>query len=187
MARLPFLSEPLDGGDVRVRDAAERDIPEVLIAFEDDPAMHLRLGHPRPPSGAQLGRLAETEATDRAAGSRATLTILEADSDLCLGQVAVHDLDWDHARATLSPWVAPQARGRGLAAGAVRLIGGWLLGRCGLVRVQVLCEADNQAMLRAGARAGLQHEGVLMAYRRLGSRRVDVAVLSLIAADLKAA
>lgn len=187
MARLPFLSEPLDGGHVRVRDAAERDIPEVLIAFEDDPAMHLRLGYERPPSGAQLGRLAESEATDRAAGSRATLTILGADSDLCLGQVAVHDLDWDHARATLSPWVAPQARGRGLARGAVRLVATWLLGRCGLVRAQVLCEADNRAMLRAATQAGFQHEGVLKDYRRLGSRRVDVAVLSLISADLKAA
>jgi RimJ/RimL family protein N-acetyltransferase len=187
MARLPFLSDPLDGGHVRVRDAAERDIPEILIAFEDDPEMYLRLGYERPPSGAQLGRLAESEATDRAAGSRATLTIIGADSDLCLGQISVHSLDWDHARATLSPWVAPQVRGRGLAAGAVRLVAAWLLRRCRLVRVQLLCEADNQAMLRAGMRAGFQHEGVLKGYQRLGSARVDVAVLSLIDTDVPAA
>jgi RimJ/RimL family protein N-acetyltransferase len=187
MPRLPHLSQPLDGGSVRVRDAAERDIPEVLIAYEDDPDLHLRLGLERPPSGAQLGRLAESEATDRAAGSRATLTILGADSDLCLGQICVHSLDWDHARATLTPFLAPQARGRGLASGALRLVGAWLLERCGLARVQIVCEADNRAMLRAGARAGFTDEGVLHGYQRLRSRRVDVAMLSLLAADLERA
>src|SRR5256885_8266887 len=47
MARLPNLAEPLDAGHVRVRDAAERDIPEVLIAYQDDSTMHLRLGQER--------------------------------------------------------------------------------------------------------------------------------------------
>lgn len=172
---------------MRVRDAAERDIPDVLIAFEDDPSLHLRLGLERPPTGAQLGRRSESEATDRAAGSRATLTILDRERDLCLGQVAVHGLDWEHGRATLTPWVSPQARGRGLASGALRLVGAWLLGSCGLTRVQVLCEADNQPMLRTAARVGFVNEGILLGYQRLGPRRIDMAVLSLLAADLEAA
>jgi RimJ/RimL family protein N-acetyltransferase len=148
--------------------------------------MHVRLGLERPPSGAQLGRLAESEATDRAAGSRATLTILGVDSDLCLGQICVHSLDWDHARATLTPFVALQARSQGLASGALGLVGAWLLGACRLARVQVICEADNQAMRRTGARAGFVDEGVLHSYQRLGSRRVDVMMLSLLASDLEA-
>jgi RimJ/RimL family protein N-acetyltransferase len=182
MVRLPQLSQPLAGDRVQLRDAAERDIPEVLIAFEDDPRMHLRLIADRPPSGAQLGRLAESEAADRAAGSRATLTIVSPPEDLCLGQVSVHNLDWDHQRGDVAIWVAPQARGRGLGADALALASEWLLDRCGLVRVQGFSEPDNEPLLRAARHAGFEVEGVLHAYMRLRSRRIDVAVLSRVAA-----
>ncbi len=187
MARLPQLDHPLADGHVRLRDAAERDIPEVLIAFEDDPALHLRLGRDRPPSGAQLGRLLEAEPADRSAGSRATLTVLSEASDVCRGQVTVHDLDWDHARAELSIWLAPQARGRGLGSGALGLAARWLLRDCGLTRVQLLAEPDNGPLLGAAIRAGFTDEGRLEAYRRVGSRRVDVTVLSLLASDVRPA
>jgi len=78
MPPLPLLKEPLDDGVVALRDFAERDIPEILIAYEDDDNLHERMGLQRPPSGAQLGRRAETEAADRLAGAYATLTVLEA-------------------------------------------------------------------------------------------------------------
>jgi RimJ/RimL family protein N-acetyltransferase len=184
MGRLPLLAEPLTGQGVRLRDSAERDIPEILIAHEDDPSLHRRLGQARPPSGAQLGRLAETEATDRAAGSRAALTILSPDSDLCLGQVTVHHVDWEHTRADISIWVAPQVRARGLGSGALDLAARWLLGPCGLDRVQLLVEHDNEPMLRAAARTGFVAEGVLHGYVRTRNRRGDVTILSLLPTDL---
>lgn len=185
MARLPLLADPLQDERVRLRDAAERDIPEVLIAYEDDREMHLRLGQARPPSGAQLGRLAESENADRAAGSRATLTIVEPPSDLCLGQVTVHDLDWDNGSVELSIWLAPAYRGRGLGARALALASRWLLHPCRFERVQLLCEPGNQALLGAAARAGFVHEGVLRGYWRRRSERIDVAVLSLVRGDLE--
>ena len=65
---------------------AERDIPEVLIAYQDDRELHLRMGVERPPSGAELGRLAERAEIDRAAGRAVTLTIIGRGSDVCLGR-----------------------------------------------------------------------------------------------------
>jgi RimJ/RimL family protein N-acetyltransferase len=183
MAGLPLLTTALESEALRLRDFAERDIPEILIAYEDDPEMHRRLLQERPPSGAQLGRLAETEVADRAAGSRATLTILDPAGDLCLGQVAVHHLDREHARAELSLWVAPQARRRGLGCGALRLADRWLLDGCGIERVQLLVEPGNEPMLRTAARAGFVREGVLHGYMRAGPRRADMAVLSLLSSD----
>ncbi len=184
MPRLPQLDHPLADGPVRLRDAAERDIPEILIAYEDDPQLHLHLGQERPPSGAQLGRLLETEPADRAAGSRATLTVLSSDSDVCRGQVTVHHLDWDHGRAELSIWVAPPARGQGLGSAALGLAARWLLSECGLDRVQLIAASDNRPLLAAAARAGFADEGRLAGYRRVGSRRVDVAVLALLASEV---
>lgn len=184
MAAIPQLAQPLTNGRLWLRDAAERDIPEVLIAFQDDPEMHLRLARERPPSGAELGRRAECEAADRTAGSRATLTIVAAPAaDLCLGQVYVEAVEWDHARADVSVWVAPGARRRGLATGALRLASEWLLGPCGLARVQGLCEPGNHALLAAAGRAGFVSEGILHGYLRRRSRRIDVVVLSRLALD----
>ena len=97
MPAIPALTEPLSDGHIRLRAASERDIPEILIAYEDDPQLHLRLGEDRPPSGAQLGTRAELAAAELAAGSCARLTILEPGSEDCRGQLTLHTIDWDHA------------------------------------------------------------------------------------------
>jgi RimJ/RimL family protein N-acetyltransferase len=171
---------------VALRLAAERDIPEVLIAHQDDPELYLRLGMTRPPSGAELGRRAEGGAGDRAAGSSLWLTIVAAGDDECIGQIDVHDVDWDHSRAELGIWTAPARRGRGVAADALRLIGAWLVTECGLARVQLITEPDNLSMIGAARRAGFAEEGVLRGYLRERGERVDVTMLSLVADDVAA-
>jgi RimJ/RimL family protein N-acetyltransferase len=185
MPPIPLLDQPLTDGRVALRDAAERDIPEVLIAHDDDPELHIKRGLAKAPSGAQLGRQAETAEAERAAGTGATLTIVEPGSDLCLGQVVVHTVEWEHARAELGLWLAPQARGRGLGSHALRLAARWLLTTSDLERVQVLAEPDNGPMLGAARAAGFQFEGILRGYQRDRSRRVDCAVLSLVRSDLR--
>jgi len=178
---IPFLDEPLSDARVVVRDYAERDIPEILIACQDNPRLHMRIGRERPPSGAELGRFAEEEPGRRAAGERATFTILEPGSEVCRGQITVTEIDWEQARAEIGIWLAPQARGRGMGSGALRLVSAWLLRTCRLARVQVLAEPDNEAMIRAARAAGFTYEGVLRGYIRERGGRVDNAVLSLLA------
>lgn len=185
MPSFPDLSGPLTGPAASLRPAAERDIPEMLIAHQDDPGLYRRIGLERPPSGAELGRRVEGAAADRAAGARVWLTIVAPGRDECCGELDVHDVDWDHLRADISIWVSPAHRGRGMAADALRLAGRWLLETCGLKRVQLMTEPENAAMRRAALRAGLHEEGILRGYRREGRRRrADVVVLSLIGADL---
>ena len=204
MPSFPDLDQPLTGDGVAVRPAAERDIPEVLIAYQDDPELHLRMGEARPPSGAELGRLAERAAADRAGGRAMTLTIVRLGSDVCIGQLNVHHADWENARVELGMWLAPQARGRGLAPAALRLVARWLLQEVGFDRVQLLTETGNDRLLRAAEAAGFQREGVLHGFLReqpddsraarsgdAGGRahgkregRVDAVVLSLVQRDL---
>ena len=184
MPRFPDLTEPLSDDRVSLRLSAERDIPEILIAYQDDPRMHRDMGERRPPSGAELGRREERAAAERAAGTYVGLTVLEPGSDVCVGQIYVHDLDWNNARAELGMWLAPQARGRGLAGRALRLASEWLLESCGLGRLEILTEPDNQAMIGAARAAGYREEGVLRGYRRERDGRVDSAIMSLLPADL---
>jgi ribosomal-protein-alanine N-acetyltransferase len=184
MSPFPHLAEPLSAGGVVLRDYAERDIPEILIAYQDDPRLHLSTGEDRPPSGAELGRRAEREAAWRATGERATLTVLEPGSDTCRGQIRVDDVDWDHARAGVAVWLAPQVRGKGLGRAALRIAGAWLLTTCRLARVELFAEPDNPAIIGAAQAAGFVREGVLRGYARRRGRRVNVVAMSLIASDL---
>lgn len=184
MPSIPELTIPLSDGHVTVRQAAERDIPEILIAYQDDPQLHVRLGQQRPPSGAQLGSRAERLEEDRMFGRLLTLTVLEAGSDVCRGELSVHHIDWEHARAELGIWLAPQVRGRGLATRSLTLVAPWLFGACGLERLAVVTELDNQPMLATARAAGFVHEGVLRAYTRRGGMRNDNALLSLLPRDL---
>ena len=183
---MPSFPEPndLSTAAVGLRLAAERDIPEVLIAHQDDPELYLRLGLVRPPSGAELGRRVEEAADDRAAGTGVWLTIVAAGADECIGQIDVHAVDWDHGRAELGIWTAPAHRRRGVASGALRLAGRWLLTACGLDRIQLVTDPDNDAMLSAARRAGFAQEGVLRGYLREHGRRVDITMLALVSADL---
>jgi len=180
----PDLEAPLANRPVMVRLGAERDIPEVLIAYQDDPELHLRMGRVRPPSGAELGRLAERADADRAAGREVTLTILEGSSDTCRGQVRVHRVEWENARAELCMWVVPESRGRGLGRGALALVAWWLIGKCGLERVQITTGTDNEPMIRSARAAGFSYEGVLRKYTRERGSRVDNAMLAIVGRDL---
>jgi RimJ/RimL family protein N-acetyltransferase len=186
MPSFPHLSQPLSGTSAQLRFAAERDIPEVLIAHQDDAELYARMGTRRPPSGAELGRRIEAGPAERAAGTSVWLTIARVGSDECCGELDVHAVDWAHERAELGIWVAPGQRGRGLATDALRLAGRWLLADCGLERLQLLTEPGNAAMRGAARAAGFAEEGLLRAYLREPGHRVDVTVLSLISSDLVA-
>jgi RimJ/RimL family protein N-acetyltransferase len=203
MPAIPGLAEPLRNGRVALRFGSERDIPEILIAHQDDPELHRRLGAKRPPSGAELGRRAEQGSAERAAGSHVTLTILLNGSGDCCGQIDVYQIDWDHQRAELGIWLVPAVRRTGAGHRALTLASRWLVDRCGLERVQIVTERDNEAMIRAARAAGFVDEGVLRAYLREqpddsrgarsgdggrrarggGRNRVDVAVLSMLPSD----
>jgi RimJ/RimL family protein N-acetyltransferase len=183
MPSLPNMREPLTDGVVALRVFAERDIPEILIAYQDDPELHIRIGTDRPPSGAELGRQAERVHPEREAGRSIRLTILESGSDVCVGRMYVHGVDWTNAHADLGMWLAPQVRGRGLATRALRLAADWLF-NAGFRRVQLMTEPSNQPMLRSAQAAGFKHEGVLRGYAISAGRRVDFTVLSILPEDL---
>lgn len=184
MPAIPPLPQPLSDESVGLRFTAERDIPEILIAYEDDPQLHIRIGKRRPPSGAELGQEFESAKAKRAQGIRASLAILELPADECCGEITVQEIDWDHARASLGVWVAPGARNQGLARRALRLASRWLFDACGLERIALLTDPDNEPMLRAARAAGFLEEGVLRSYGRERGIRGDMAVLSLLPSDL---
>lgn len=185
MPSIPELVAPLSDDQVSLRLAAERDIPEILIAYQDDPQLHVRLGEDRPPSAAQLGSRSERAAAELACGTLVRLTILEPGCDGCRGEITVDQIDWEQSRAELQIWVAPQVRGRGLARRALTLAARWLFDDWGMKRLAVLTDPDNEPMLRAARAAGFAQEAVLRSHVRKRGRRLDAAVLSLLPGEVQ--
>ena len=92
----------------------------------------------------------------------------------------------DHARATFGYWVVREARGRGVAKRALRLLSRWALNEHGLARVQLIVEPENVASIRVAENAGFQREALLRSYIELHGRRRDVYLYALFADDVAA-
>src|SRR5947209_3379306 len=152
MVSFPALLDPLTDGVISLRPFAERDIPDVLIAYQDDPELHLRLGLDRPPSAAELGRRSESGQEDRIAMRGMTLTILVGESAFSAGELNVHHVHAAHGRCELGLWLAPAARGRGHGTRALRLASGWLIEPCGFGRLAIHTTPENVAMRAAAER-----------------------------------
>ncbi len=82
--------------------------------------------------------------------------------------------------ANLGYWVAPGARGHGLAARAVALVSTWAFARLRLARLEIWVEPANIASQRVAERAGFVHEGLLRSYVQLRTRRGDAHMYALL-------
>lgn len=158
MPTLPPLTDALTDGVIELRPIADWDIPEILIAHQDDRSLHRALGQARPPTGAQLGSEVERAEAERLAGTRLAMTIIEPDSDDCRGRVELGSIDWERGEGALRIWVAPDRRGRGYGRRALELFAGWLFAHAGLRELTVSVPPDNTAMLTAARAAGF-HPG----------------------------
>lgn len=137
---MPAIPEPPDRiGDetIELRPIAEWDIPEVLIAHQDDRELHRRLGLAKPPSGAQLGSEVDNDDALRLAGESVRLTIVEPGANDCRGRVEVDEFDWERGSARLRVWVVPQLRGRGAEQRAAELAAEWLRSYVGIDELTV--------------------------------------------------
>ena len=108
------------------------------------------------------------------------LAITEAGSGAVLGAVGIDVKEADPAIVEIGYWLAPEARGRGTATRALRLLAAWSLRELPIARVQLTTDVDNAASQRVAERGGFVREGVLRAwYDRRGERR-DAVMFSRI-------
>jgi len=115
-------------------------------------------------------------------GEAATFAICDA-SGGCAGHVFVN-LSGMH-RASLGYWLLPEARGKGLASRAVKLVSRGALRDLNLARLALLTEPSNRQSRRVAKLTGFQEEGVLRSYTEIDGRRVDYVSFSLLPSDLR--
>jgi len=101
-----------------------------------------------------------------------------------LGSISIHRIDRDQGDAEVGYWVAPFARGRGLAGLAVQAVCRWAFDDLGLHRIQLFHAVENAASARVAEKAGFTCEGRLrQSYRYDDGVRHDELLWARLATD----
>lgn len=101
-----------------------------------------------------------------------------------VGSFGLKRTDWRARSSEIGYWVAPWARGDGLAVEAVIAIGRWLLLEQRFERLVLRGATGNIASQRVAEKAGFTREGVARNAGFTNAERVDLVVFSLIPADV---
>lgn len=131
-----------------------------LVAAWSDPLLAAADGVPEEVSAAGAARWIRGDAERRAAGACLDLVIAPAGArggdGTVFGEVGLRNIDQARRRAEVSWWLAPEYRGRGVAAAAARLLAGWALSPAGgLDQVWARIDPANTVSARVAAAAGL--------------------------------
>lgn len=78
-----------------------------------------------------------------------------------LGRVGIGGVSLGEARAGVTYWVLPEARGRGIASRAVCTVADWAFDDVGFHRLELDHSTSNPASCRVAVKAGFAAEGVL--------------------------
>src|ERR1700691_3274938 len=185
MAELWFPVPPLAGDVVLLRPWDEADLPGIVLAFSD-PVMQ-RFSW-------RTTAYTETDARDyfaeqeeaRLRGEGLNFALVEPrDQDVVLGAISLQEVRLDHGRAAVGYWLAPEARGRGAATHAVRLLAQWAFAELGLARLELTCGPDNEASQRIAERCGFSREGLLRSHVSFKGVRRDSVIYSLLPGELR--
>lgn len=169
-------------GAVTLRPWQPADRPSLRAAAADPEIRRFRYSLPVTDEEARRW-LADVEPARRA-GSRLELAIAVWGYNGAVGSVALTDIE--HGQAMLRYWLLPEARGRGTAAGAVRLLAGWAIDVLRIAHIVLLIEPDNESSCRLAERCGFVREARLRSYFKAsdGDRR-DLLVYGLLPGELR--
>ena len=185
MAELWFPVPPLADEVVSLRPWHEADVPGKLRAFSD-PVMQQFSWRTTPytQADARIDFAAQEEARIR--GEELNFALVEPDDQAAvLGGCSLQDVRLDHGRAALGYWLASEARGRGVATHAVRLLARWAFAKLGLARLELTCGLDNEASQRVAERCGFVREGLLRSHVPFKGARRDSVLYSLLPGELR--
>ena len=96
-------------------------------------------------------------------GERARLAVTDAATGELLGSVSL-DRFADRQAAEIGYWVKREARRRGVALGAARLVIDWAFAELGIERLEILTYPGNEASQALAARLGFTRECMLRGF-----------------------
>ncbi len=108
--------------------------------------------------------------------------IVDADGAI-VGAAGFHSVDWPNRKTTIGYWLARDHEGRGVVTSAVRALVDHAFGVWQLDRVAIQAAVDNARSRAIPERLGFREEGTLRAAERIGERRIDHVLYSMLSED----
>jgi RimJ/RimL family protein N-acetyltransferase len=155
------MTTVLSDGVVRLRPWEPDDADAVFRACQD-PLIARFVPIPQPYLRHHAVGFIEDARTATETGTAIHLAIADAQTGGMLGAISRHPLRDRHA--TFGYWLAPEARGRGVATRALRLITDMTLATTDVIRLQLYTNLDNDRSGRVAERAGFEREGIRRAW-----------------------
>jgi len=174
---------PLADEFVRLREPAPRDLDAVVAACQD-PMVQRYTRVPTPYEEADGRAFIGGSAGRRILGQSLELVIADRADDRLLGMIGLIADRHDALRAEIGYWVAPEARGTGVATRALALLSRWSVTDGGFERLDLQAATANIASLRVAERCGFVREGVLRRAWYRGDGRSDMVLFSLVPEDM---
>jgi RimJ/RimL family protein N-acetyltransferase len=149
---------PLSDGVITLRAKTERDA-DALTAACQDPEIPRWTLVPVPYRRADaLTWIAATE-LELDAGLAIGWLAVDAGGDSLLASIALMGIDRGRRTGEIGYWVAREARGRGVATRAVRLVRDWAASELGLTTLELVIHEDNAPSHAVARAAGFIHSG----------------------------
>jgi RimJ/RimL family protein N-acetyltransferase len=168
----------LDDGRAGLRPWREGDVSAIL-AMSRDPATIRFTNVPDPYDEDSVRIWLALQPARLRAGDGAAFAVVELPSEQALGAIGVRVL---HGRgiAEIGYHMSPEARGRGLATEALRLLSDWSFQTLPVARLQLTTHVDNPASQRVAEKAGYTREALLRSWADQRGERVDLLMYSLL-------
>lgn len=184
MAALHFPDPPLADDVVLLRAWCADDVPAKLMAFADPSVQRFSWARATTYTEDDARAFFANQERARARGEELNFAFVEPrDPAVVLGGGSVYGVDVEQGRAGLGYWLVSEARGRGVATHATRLMAHWAFKTRELARLELTCGPDNEPSHRVALRCGFVREGLLRSHMPFKGARRDTVMFSLLPSD----
>jgi RimJ/RimL family protein N-acetyltransferase len=163
--------------ELLLRPPTDADVPAIVAACQDPELSRFIPGFPSPyREGDARAWLASRRDVDAAR----TFLIVDQGNGELYGAIEVRLGE----TGSIGYWIAKDARGRGIASRATRLLARWAVTEGGVQRLELTTHPENVASQRVAEKAGFTREGVLRSHTKFAEGRRDSVMFSLLPGDL---
>jgi RimJ/RimL family protein N-acetyltransferase len=153
----------------------------VVTSLAADPLVRRFSRIPDPPPTDLAAQWLERYEDGRRHGTRAAFAILAGGA--VAGMAVAPRIDQEARTAELGYLILRKARGHGIATSALRLLSDWAFAECGLVRLELRINVENQLSKRVASKCGYSMEGVLRSIHQKQEVRIDCEIWSRLVTD----